>query len=265
MRKTETDHFGQLGKWRVLGESVIGSSHEKRGIPCQDFHDWAILPEDIVIISVADGAGSAAKAEIGSCIAAQTAIDHIISQDNLPDSTDNDAAWTEFLKEAVNISREALLSYSHLQSLRLSDLATTLILAIASPDLCAVAQLGDGIAVARDNEGKLFSLTIPQRGEYINEANFLTSSKALEDTEVFLHRKSLTHIAVISDGLQRIGLRMPSYEPFPGFFSPIFSFISNIDNDKDSEDKEELLTFLKSAKIKGRTDDDLTLVVASMG
>jgi hypothetical protein len=265
LRKTETGHFGQLGKWRVIGESVAGSSHEKRGIPCQDFHDWAILVEDILIISVADGAGSAAKAEVGSCIAAQTAIDHIIKQNNLPASTDDDTVWTEFLKKTFNTSREALRIHANLHSLRLSDLATTLILSIVTPELCAVAQLGDGIAVARDNEGTLFALTIPQRGEYINEANFLTSSNALKDTEVFLHRKLLTHIAVISDGLQRIGLRMPGCEPFPGFFSPIFSFISNIDSDKGSEDKEELLAFLNSAKIKDRADDDLTLVVGAMG
>jgi len=264
LRKSETDHFGRLGKWRVIGESVTGSSHEKRSIPCQDYHDWAILTDDILIISVADGAGSAARAEIGSCIAAQTAIDYVINRDNLPTSTDTDAVWNMILKEAFQTSRESLKTYSSLHSLKLSDLATTLILAIATPELCAIAQLGDGIAIGRNNEGTLLHLTIPQRGEYVNEANFLTATKAIEDTEMFVHRKPLTHIAIISDGLQRIGLRLPSYEPFPGFFSPLFSFISSIDNDRENEDKEELFTFLNSAKIKDRTDDDLTLVLASM-
>jgi hypothetical protein len=246
-----------------MGESVAGSSHEKRGIPCQDFHDWAILTEDVLAITVADGAGSANKAEIGSCIAAQTAINYIKDRSSLPAPMDNDAVWNEFLKEAFKASRESLMAYSHRHGLTLSDLATTLILVLASPEVCAVAQLGDGIAVGRDNQGTLFSLTTPQRGEYVNEANFLTSARALEDIEVFVHRKPLTHIAVISDGLQRIGLRMPGCEPFPGFFSPIFTFISGISSDKDSEDQEELLKFLKSERIKDRTDDDLTLVVAA--
>ena len=221
MRKTETNHFGQLGRCKIIGESVAGSSHEKRQTTCQDFHDWAILGGDVVVISVADGAGSAAKAEIGSRIAAQTAIDQITDQNFLPVFSDDDEAWTEFLRNIFNISREALRAYSHMHGLRISELATTLILAVVTPELCAAAQLGDGVAVGRDKDGTLLSLTVPQRGEYINEANFLTSAKALEETEVFLHRKPLTHVAVMSDGLQRVGLRMPECEPFPGFFSPV--------------------------------------------
>lgn len=264
MRKTETGHFGQFGRWKVLGQSVAGSSHEKRGIPCQDFHDWAILTEDMLAIAVADGAGSAAKAEVGSCIAARTAIDFLINQNSLPASSDNDGAWNEFLAKVFSLSRESLMDYSYMHGLRLSDLATTLILAIASPELCVVAQVGDGIAVGQDSQGGLISLTTPQRGEYVNEANFLTSSKGLEDTEIFIYRKEFTHIAVISDGLQRVGLRMPGCEPFPGFFSPIFNFVSGIVDNKDGKEEEELLEFLNSGKIKNHTDDDLTLVVGAM-
>ena len=261
MRKTETTQSGRLGKWRLLGESVRGSSHEKRGLPCQDYHDWAILPGDVLIISIADGAGSAARAETGSLIAARTAVDLIMDESGMPGPADNGAVWTEYLKNTFQQARERLRVYSEVHKLSLSDLATTLITVVATPEICAVAQLGDGIAVARDSEGTLFPLSVPQRGEYVNEANFLTSPDAIDKTEVFLHRKPVTHIAALSDGLQRISLQMPGCEPFPGFFTPLFSFVSAIDDGE--EEAGELAALLNSPKIRDRADDDLTLVLAS--
>ncbi len=56
--------------WRYGFSSVIGTSHLKAGIPCQDASNCNIFEtsdgESILIAVASDGAGSASRAEIGS-------------------------------------------------------------------------------------------------------------------------------------------------------------------------------------------------------
>jgi serine/threonine protein phosphatase PrpC len=61
-------------KWRVVGASVVGTAHEKTGQPCQDAHGWRILPDNVLIAAVADGAGSAALGEIGAQVAVRAVL-----------------------------------------------------------------------------------------------------------------------------------------------------------------------------------------------
>ena len=58
--------------------------------------------------------------------------------------------------------------------------ATTLTCAVATDGGLAVAQIGDGIVVARQEDGELFAAVQPQHGEYANETFFLTMTDALE-------------------------------------------------------------------------------------
>jgi serine/threonine protein phosphatase PrpC len=50
--------------WQVLGVSVKGAAHEKQGLPCQDAYYWRFHWRGRgLLIAVADGAGSAPKAD----------------------------------------------------------------------------------------------------------------------------------------------------------------------------------------------------------
>jgi serine/threonine protein phosphatase PrpC len=60
--------------WRVVGASVAGTSHTRLGIPCQDSNLSEILPSGFLVAVVADGAGSAAHADVGSQLAVKTVI-----------------------------------------------------------------------------------------------------------------------------------------------------------------------------------------------
>ena len=68
------------------------------------------------------------------------------------------------------------------------DLACTLIAVVATPELIAVAQIGDGAAVAGDSAGNAIASTIPPCGEYINETIFLISPNAVETAQFQVHR-----------------------------------------------------------------------------
>jgi hypothetical protein len=127
-------------------------------------------------------------------------------------------------------------------------------------DHLAVAQIGDGAAVARDSDGKLFTVGMPQRGEYANEAFFLTMPDAMRRLEVTVTRGRVTAVAALSDGLLRVAARARDYEPHAPFFEPMLSVVERLGGGQAVEDK--LAAFLDSERVNGRTDDDKTLVLA---
>jgi serine/threonine protein phosphatase PrpC len=56
---------------------VCGTHHEQKGQPCQDTHCWHVLPEGVLVVAIADGAGSALLGEVGAAIAARTGVEAI--------------------------------------------------------------------------------------------------------------------------------------------------------------------------------------------
>ncbi|MFM7372927.1 MAG: protein phosphatase 2C domain-containing protein, partial [Sphaerospermopsis kisseleviana] len=120
----------------------------------------------------------------------------------------------------------------------------------------------DGLAVAKDSTGNLQALTIPNRGEYINETTFLTSPDALTTTQIKILRQHIVNIGVLTDGLQMLALNMLVGEPHKPFFFPLFDFVANAEDKVVA--KEQLVKFLCSERITNRTDDDLTLIIAAL-
>ena len=57
--------------WRILGASVAGTSHRKKGRGCDDNHTYQILDNGFVLLAVADGAGSASRAAEGAAYVVQ--------------------------------------------------------------------------------------------------------------------------------------------------------------------------------------------------
>jgi Protein phosphatase 2C len=142
------------------------------------------------------------------------------------------------------------------------DLATTLIITIATPQLAAVVQIGDGMAVAKDNMGNLLALTMPDNGEYINVTTFLTSPNGLNTAQMKLWREAIVNVGVLTDGLQMLALNIAMGAPHKPFFFPLFDFAANAE-DKEVA-KDQLVRFLRSDRITQRTDDDLTLIIAAL-
>ncbi len=62
--------------WRAYGASVRGTSHTGTGLPCQDAHGWRFLSSGIAC-AVADGLGSAARADAGAQIVVAAALNSL--------------------------------------------------------------------------------------------------------------------------------------------------------------------------------------------
>ncbi len=251
----------QTSQWRIVAASVCGTSHSKNQQLCQDAHHWQLLANNVLVIAAADGAGSAKLGKVGSMIAVETAIEHLSRQEITNNTLANDDVLRYLLTDAMLVARNAIETEADVCNHQPHDLATTLILMIATPEIVAVAQIGDGLAVARNSMGNLIALTIPSNGEYINETTFLTSIDAMDTAQIKVWREEIVNVGVLTDGLQMLALNMIIGEPHKPFFFPLFEFVAN------AEDrilgKEHLMRFLSSDKITQRTDDDLTLILAA--
>ena len=137
-----------------------------------------------------------------------------------PQSPEDDKGWQLLLNNALVAAKTAVEAEAEACQMTARDLATTLIIVVATPKLIASAQVGDGVAVASDRQGNLIALTAPQRGEYANETTFLVSPNALETAQVNLWRGATANIAVLSDGLQMLALEMTDGKPHGTVFLP---------------------------------------------
>jgi hypothetical protein len=246
--------------WHILGASVQGVGHAARAMPCQDAHLWRQLPGGGFILAVADGAGSAPRSADGARQAVMTAIETLAAELAGPPPA-GEAGWTALLAEVYQEARDALCQLAAAAHAPLGDFATTLACAVAVEPWLVTAQLGDGWIVAQTDTGELLLTARPQRGEYANEAYFLTMDRALDGLDVQVYRERVSALAASTDGLLRLALRLPAGVPHAPFFRPLFDFAAAAGHDGRAQ--QELVRFLASAPVCSRTDDDKTLVLAA--
>lgn len=245
----------KVGVWKCVSASAIGTSHVAQKLPCQDAHEIVTLDNGILIIAVADGAGSATRAEEGSRCAVETSArflaDHLQkAQPTTPEECES------LLESAVVHSRTALRSLAPGE--KFNEVATTLLLTILTDRWLSTIQVGDGAVVCRSISGPLHVLSELGQSEYINETTFLTSS----DYRSRLHRTTLPSedvggLAMFSDGIELLAIRYSDNTAHEPFFTTMFEFAEN-----PNSTKVELEEFLQSERVCERTDDDKTLVLA---
>ncbi len=251
--------------WRTVGVSTQGGSHIKTGDPCQDAHRWCVLPCGMLVIAIADGAGTAALAEIGAKLAVDTALEAICSHLGmaiLNDETEEE--WRKLLISGLIAALSSLENEAATRQAALRDFACTLAVVVARPGkMVAAIQIGDGAVVAQEEDGETFAVTRPAPSEYLNETTFLISPGAIDGASFTLWHGNLSRLAALTDGLQMLALRMPGGDPHQGFFVPLFRFVASTSNAKKSE--AALQAFLDSPRVRERTDDDLTIFLAACG
>ena len=253
-------------RWRVVAASVAGTGHERRSLPNQDAFAWRACGDWLCAV-VADGVGSARRSQWGSRLAADVAVAALVAQLGAalavvgPTGATLDGRLRDGLKASLAIARSKLEGLARGEGIPLRELACTAIAIVAGPDRVAAAQIGDGAVVVADATGGYRTLIQPQQGEFANETVFLTGQGAIEAIAYGQGAGPISAIAMFSDGLQRLALEMPAGEPFAPFFAPLVQFCRSAHD--ESAACEQLELFLRSPRVSGRTDDDLTLVLAT--
>ncbi len=246
--------------WRIIGASVTGTSHGKSGTPCQDAHAYRRLPNGVALLLAADGAGSAERSAQGAAAAVETAAEALALAvvQGWPAS---EADWQALYQDVYAQARAAVQYMAEAQGLSPRTFASTLLCAVASERGLAVAQVGDGIAVATLDGADWYLAATPQRGEYANETYFLTQADRLPPVDVRVYADPVQAVAVMTDGLLRLVLDMNRNQPHRPFFQPLLAFAAQVSDPAEGE--AQLTAFLGSERVCARTDDDKTLVLAA--
>jgi len=234
-------------KWRVNSASVPGSSHIERMRGSDDYCMVSVHDEYLVAV-LADGMGSAHFSNVGSRLATKAAHTALVA--GLGRSV-TDAGLLDLLRHAVGRAQHAIQSGAEALGVLTQDLASTLVVAVATKDFIAVASIGDCTCVVREADGRATTVAAPAKGEYANASYFL----GFPDEEMLVskvHRAGIQDIAIFSDGLE--GIALVRGEPFLPFLEPLWS-ADLADND--------LKALLDSERVRRVTDDDCTLVIAS--
>ncbi|NET40493.1 PP2C family serine/threonine-protein phosphatase [Okeania sp. SIO2B3] len=259
--------------WKAIACSEIGTSHQKSGLPCQDYTKFIRLNNagqisdngDFFIGAVSDGAGSCKYSDIGSKLAVTTALKHLTAwlkwlkdhqKDPSPEILKESAkkAFAQTLGKVI----EAFNGKAEENTCSPKDFSCTLLVVVTAPDWLAAMQIGDGFIVTRQPESEYQLLFHPSKGEYASETTFVTASNALEEMQVKTLFGKQQFICAASDGLERIAINMKSLEPHPPFFE-MFEKALEIRDEK--EEKLSTKEWLKSKDVNNRTDDDKTILV----
>ena len=155
--------------WKAIADSVEGTSHLNRKMPCQDNGNYKVV-DGIIIGAVADGAGSAKHSDVGSRLAVETTLSYLArlarllkwlkqkKKHNLRLPIPEDKAKKVFaktLKKVISALDEEVKSKDYF----INDLACTLLVFFATPDWIAAMQIGDGFIVVGLKESNDYQLT----------------------------------------------------------------------------------------------------------
>ncbi|MCA1830354.1 MAG: PP2C family serine/threonine-protein phosphatase [Actinomycetota bacterium] len=225
----------------IVGASVVGASHVRAGLPCQDA--FAVASGDgYVALAVADGMGSAARADAGAATAVEAALETV----------DDPASMIER-------ARAALEARAASDECDVRDFACTLIVAVTRDGITSTAHIGDGAVAGLRAEGVVDMLSEPAHSEYVNEITPLTADDWRSHVRLGGPFEDLAAIAAFTDGCERAAITPPG-EAHAGFFLPLFSFVR--DGDDGDSAREQLAALLAGPKMTEHSDDDKTLVIA---
>ena len=157
-------------EWKVAGTYVAGISHERQKKGCHDRYAYK-YNNGAISISLADGAGSALKPEVGADIATKQVNKTVTKHFDYIFESDIFSA-SHKLTHAI---RTTFGIYAKRYNCNIKDLATTLLFACVKDDKFIAGHIGDGILACLKND-ELVVLSPPDNGEFVNETYFITSN-----------------------------------------------------------------------------------------
>lgn len=246
--------------WKVILDSVEGTSHKKDMLDCQDACACAQINSPLgptLCIVCSDGAGSAKYASTASQYSCQFVLnklaDHFSNGGSINELTRD--TFLEWLKALRNYLIETATS----MQVSPDDYACTLLVAVNAWNGSAFIQIGDG-AIIRLEGNEYKTVFWPESGEYVNTTFFVVSPTLEERLNFVSSSEPVNELALFTDGLQMLSLEFSNKQVHQPFFTPLFQ---RLRGDDSADTLVPLLSdFLKSDKVNARTDDDKTLVLA---
>ena len=253
-----------MSRWNIAAAATVGERHIAEGRPCEDAWTARLYEahgESWLILAVADGAGSAGRAQAGSACAvaafSEAAARCIYSGVELT---------SDCIRDWIGGARVALAVEAGVASVPMREYATTLLGAVIGPRGAAFAQVGDGaIVVAGDEPGSWAWMFESQKGEYANETSFITDEDAVTRANVAMLVEAPAELALFTDGLENLLIRaQPERHVVGAFFDQMFPPIRKAAAPGlGNQLSAHLSAYLASPPIAARSDDDRTLILAT--
>jgi hypothetical protein len=251
-------------RWDVQGASVAGARHLSDGAPCEDAFAHARLAHEegeVLVLVVADGAGSAARAAEGAQIMSGTVVQvcRRLLSDRLPETGDR---WRGAL---ALIAGEAIERYQRatdeLDERGTRAFASTLLVAVSSGPWIALLSIGDCFAIVRRVDG---GLHLPQKPRHpdglVTSTTFVSAHDAIRRADVcVIQDAGVSALALATDGLAPAALTASETQlaPHRPFVEPL---LAQADRASGSA---QLRTYLgENDTLVDTTDDDRTLLMA---
>lgn len=252
--------------WKFVSASATGTSHFDSNQPCQDTSACKIIEDSqnrpVLIIVVADGAGSARRSHVGSafvCTSFISEVTRIFAEggNNESFTRESIACWLTKMQAELDLVAAA-------EGLTKRDFASTFLAGVVADESALFLQVGDGAIVvsAPDETSDYAWIFWPQHGEYINETNFATDAHATQNLDFQFISQRIDEIAIFSDGLEHLVLQRAGRQVHCPFFAGWFKWLSNVPVSSLNAANGALATYLDSSTINERTDDDKSIAFA---
>lgn len=252
--------------WRYAYASVVGTSHSRSNTPCQDWSACCLLHsqtgDSVLVAVIADGAGSAVRSHDGAELACELFIQEIralIEGGRELADLDEDfcLAWLTHFQFEVEIRAQS-------DGLTSRDFACTFLGAVIGETCARFLQVGDGAIVVScpDEESEYAWVFWPQKGDYENQTYFATEDTTRGNYQYAERMEKISEFALFTDGIQHLVLQYQTRTVHSPFFRTMFPPLYEEDG-YSQRVSSALGSFLGSATVNERTDDDKTLLLAT--
>ncbi|MEC9695588.1 PP2C family serine/threonine-protein phosphatase [Escherichia marmotae] len=246
--------------WRLVYASAVGTSHISSGLPCQDACQmqvvWLKDQQPLLVVFLADGAGSVSLGGEGAMLAVNEAMAYMLQKVQGGELGLNDVLATDIVLSI----RQRLFAEAEAKELAVRDFACTFLGLISSANGTLIMQIGDGGVVVDFGHGLQLPL-MPMVGEYANMTHFVTDEDAVSRLETYTCTERAIKVATFTDGIQRLALNMLDNVPHGPFFAPFFNGLKSATPEQYDLLPDLLKQFLFSEAVNERTNDDKTLAL----
>ena len=234
---------------------------------CQDAGRCDVLAAadgtEVLVASVSDGAGSAARSEHGARLAVES-FQRVFGE---AAQADPDLGFLEVGRARLWLAdlQAEIARLADAEGCAPADYACTFLGAVLSATAAVFIQIGDGAIVVGDTADGFNGhawIFWPQHGEFANSTFFVTMENAAELLQ-FEKRAAVHELAMFSDGLERLILDMRARTVHSPSLRPVLAWLAGTEPCRDGAPCSVLTAYLGSANVNRRTDDDKTLVMAT--
>lgn len=184
--------------WNTIQCAVQGRGHIKSDIPCQD-KTYIKNENDIQIIALADGAGSAKLSHIGAEYVTRQICENLSCEFDMYFQEDDGAA---IKRKIINDLTNGLKSIARENECEVKDLASTLLVVAIKDGRYIIIHIGDGVIGYLKND-QLNIASHPENGEFVNTTVFVTSKDVLATMKILKGTLGdIVGFALMSDGTE---------------------------------------------------------------